>query len=92
MGEEKDIETLESSEEEPPIDFARKKRRILKWLLGWPALLGVTTGFLDIPEANGSGNDFYFTALTVTTVLPVLILAISWCRTDNTDAIHPVNG
>ena len=53
-------------------DFARRKRRILVWLLVYAGLFGVVLVFLD--ESNR--------LIDFLSGLPVLVLGIAWCHVD----------
>ena len=64
-----DEEPLET--ENPSLEYAATKRRIIIMLFGYSAIMGVIYCFLP----SESPLDYVIT-------LPILVMAISWCLTD----------
>lgn len=80
MDDNEEVDSLENVEDQPFVDHARKKRRILILLLAYSAILGVVSCFL--PEEDR--------ALDFIVGLPLLILGISWCFTDAAERDHRI--
>lgn len=72
MDDNKEVDSSESVENQPSVDYAAKKRRILMLLLAYSAIVGVVSCFLPLEDR----------ALAFIVGLPLLILGISWCLTD----------
>ena len=73
-------ELIEDSAATDAVDYAGKKRRIIRMLLAYSAILGVISIFL--PEEN--------TPIDFVVGLPLLILGISWCFTDASEHGHRI--
>ncbi len=80
MDDNEEVSSTETVKGDWSVDYARKKRRILIWLLVYSAAFGVVYCFF--PEENKL-VDFIVG-------LPGLVLGLSWCFTDAAERNHRI--